>query len=94
MNNRILTGLLCLAMLVGCQAEPEQSDVTRVKEYFLQLRFQSAFQPALQSKSDQELFQLSCKANRVDCDRLLQMLKEQDPDFYRTLYDTASRKRQ
>lgn len=96
MNIRFfLISLLSLLSILptGCVARPEESDLVRVKEYFLQVRFQAAFKPELQSKSDMELFLLSCEQNRVKCDPLLEMLKEKDRPFYDTLKGVPSEKK-
>ena len=96
MNIRLLLisllGLLSI-LLIGCVARPEESDLVRVKEHFLQIRFQSAFKPELQAKTDMELFLLSCEQNRVRCDPLLEMLKEKDRPFYDTLKGVPAEKK-
>lgn len=83
---------ILLAMLLGitfvaasCEARPEEADLARVKEHFLAARFQSLFVKDLQGKSDLEIFQFSCAQNRVQCDQVLDLLKEKDPTFYDTL---------
>ncbi|MEQ8351351.1 MAG: hypothetical protein RH862_07695 [Leptospiraceae bacterium] len=82
----LLTGLLLLLFtLAGCNAEPNATDVQRVKDEFLHLRFQSQIQPKLKGLSDDRLFQMACKHNNVQCDRVLDELKKSDPEFYKTL---------
>ena len=96
MNIRLLLiSLLSLLsiLLIGCKARPEESDLVRVKEHFLQMRFQAAFRPELQSKSDMDLFLLSCEQNRVRCDPLLEMLKEKDRPFYDALKGVPAAKK-
>lgn len=80
-------------LLLGCAARPEESDLVRVKEHFLQMRFQAVFRPELQSKSDMELFLLSCEQNRLRCDPLLEMLKEKDRPFYDALKGVSAAKK-
>jgi hypothetical protein len=90
MKIRILTGLLFLfGFLVGCAAQPEEADLVRVKQYFVQLRFQAGLRPELQSKTDRELFLISCEQNRVQCSPLLEMLKKKDRPFYEKLQGTS-----
>lgn len=69
----------------GCSADPTENDVVRVKQQFLILRFRSGLDPKMQGKSDMELFQQSCINNRVNCDRVVEMLKQSDPEFHSKL---------
>ncbi|HBS03710.1 MAG TPA: hypothetical protein DEA96_02015 [Leptospiraceae bacterium] len=80
-----VVALAMLPWLVGCNAEPNATDVTRVKDEFLHLRFQSQIQPELKGLSDGRLFQMACKRNNVQCDLVIEKLKESDPEFYKVL---------
>ena len=79
-----LTAFLTAGML-HCNAEPNKTDVQRVKEEFLFLRFQSRIQPRFQGLSDGQLFRLACKNNNVQCDPVVDELKKNDPEFYGVL---------
>ncbi|MBU43464.1 MAG: hypothetical protein CMN76_09615 [Spirochaetaceae bacterium] len=74
-----------VALFTGCNAEPNATDVQRVKDEFLHLRFQARIQPSLKGQPDARLFQMACQNNNVQCDKVLQKLKESDPDFYKVL---------
>ena len=76
--------------LVSCSAQPQDSDLKRVKQQFLQLRFQAATLTEYKNKTDLELFELSCQNNRVKCEPVLELLKKEDPQFYDTLTNKAS----
>lgn len=78
--------LLSLSLLLlACNAEPNDTDVQRVKEDFMQLRFQSEIQPRFQGLSDEQLFRLACKNNNVQCDPVIEKIKQSDPEFYEVL---------
>ena len=83
----LLAGALLL--LGGCNADPNATDVQRVKETFLQLRFQSGIQPELKGKNDLELFNMACRHSHVKCNEVLKNLQSSDPDFFNTLEDSA-----
>lgn len=71
---------------IGCQfANPTMEDVDRVKKQFLVIRFNSTFDPELKNLNDRQLFELSCQYNRVRCDRVLNLLKKNDTEFYSRL---------
>lgn len=77
--------LVVWIFLLNCSADPVENDAIRVKEQFLVLRFRAATNPELKGKTDQELFEISCINNRVRCDAVLEILSENDPEFYSTL---------
>jgi hypothetical protein len=79
--NALMVTLLFI-FLAGCYAEPTESDLERVKQQFLVMRFHAPFNNEWNSLSDKELFEKSCKANRVKCGPALDILKKQDPNFY------------
>ena len=84
LSNRIFSvGLLFL--LVACYADPTDNDIERVKQQFLIMRFHATFTDEWSSLNDKELFEISCKNNRVKCDLALELLKKQDVNFYTTL---------
>lgn len=66
-------------------ADPTPDDLDRVKEEFLILRFHAPFSREYSQMKDLELFEKSCVSKRVRCERVLEMLKEKDPSFYRRL---------
>lgn len=80
-----ILGLISLVVLVSCSAQPEESDLKRVKQQFLQLRFQAATLAEYKNKTDLELFELSCQNNRVKCEPVIELLKKEDPKFYSIL---------
>lgn len=67
-------------------AAPEQEDLERVRNYFLKLRFNAVFFPELRDETDKRLLELSCQANRLDCRKVMDMLKDKDPKFYENLH--------
>ncbi len=77
--------LLCLSLSQCSHATPSPDDLVRVKKAFLQLRFNAVFLPNLRDREDKELFEMSCRSNRVNCTEVLQLLKKQDPQFYKKL---------
>jgi len=85
-----IIGLVLSAFFASCTASADASDLNRVKQQFLQMRFQSVLVPELKNKTDLELFQLSCAQNRMNCDQILQMLQSSDPEFYKTLTGTKT----
>ncbi len=86
---RFTAGLAVLSALlftgVSCRADPRPDDVDRIRKDFLELRFRAPLDPRLENKSDLELFRLVCASQNVQCEPVLEMLKEQDPEFYQTL---------
>ena len=66
-------------------AVPNQGDLERVRSLFLELRFNAVLMPTLREKNDSELFELSCRANRVNCMEVLELLKKEDPAFHKKL---------
>ncbi len=82
--NKIL--LIFFIIFLYCSAEPTQIDVDRVVKNFLELRFQS--QLSKQNISDYELFLLSCKNQRVNCNKVLKILEKEKPDFYKILIES------
>lgn len=90
-----IASLLILAvsfssLFSGCYANPNLDDMDRVKKQFLVLRFQAVNNPEYQRKSDRELFEESCKLNRVSCGRLLILLKQNDTEFYTKLLESSA----
>ncbi len=83
--------LALIPLLAGCNAEPNATDVNRVKDEFLHLRFQSQIQPELKGLSDARLLQMACKRNNVQCDLVIERLKESDPEFYKVLEPELNR---
>lgn len=81
---------LLILLLFSCLAEPTEIDIDRTIKTFLELRFRSNFDKSLSVYSDYELFQLSCKQNRVKCDKLFNLLKERKEEFYNTLIQTKN----
>jgi hypothetical protein len=80
-----LAFLLLTTTFVGCSADPNETDAERVKEQFLSYRFQATFNPETKDLTDKELFEQTCKANRVNCDKVIEILKKKDPAFVDTL---------
>lgn len=80
-----VAAVLATLSLGGCRAEPRADDVERIRKDFLELRFRAPLDPRLEDKSDLELFRLVCASQNVQCEPVLEMLKEQDPEFYQTL---------
>ena len=83
----VLVGLIVLSVSCG-GAEPTPDDLARVKKTYLTLRFQQSLNARLQAMDEEALMQLSCRENYVNCTRVLEMLKEEDPRFY-ARYQTA-----
>jgi len=77
--------ILILLILVSCYAEPGRADLERVRQQFLVLRFYAPFSNDLKGKNDKELFELSCKMNRVRCSKVLALLQREDVNFYTTV---------
>ncbi len=78
--------IILLILLGSCLAvDVSKEDVNRVKKHFLELRFQATMNPELANLKDIDLFQLSCKNQRVNCKRVLEILKKEDNEFYRKL---------
>ncbi|MCS7205007.1 MAG: hypothetical protein NZ853_04870 [Leptospiraceae bacterium] len=75
--------LLLFLIFASCSAEPTKVDVERVIKHFIQLRIQNEITGSKQS--DMELFYISCRNNRVNCDKVLEILKKENPEFYQTL---------
>lgn len=69
----------------GCFAEPEISDLDRVKRDFLTLRFIAPFDSRFRDLNDEELFELSCRENRLKCQSVITLLETEDPQFYSEL---------
>jgi len=85
---RGFTALVIVAAAVfgsGCYADPREEDLERVKEDFLTIRFLAPFREEWRGLDDESLFELSCQQNRVQCDDVRAMLKEEDPEFYAIL---------
>ena len=82
---KISAFMLVIILLAGCYAEPTDNDLERVKQQFLVMRFHAPFNEEWSGLSDKELFELSCKNNRVKCDLALDTLKNKDTDFYTKL---------
>lgn len=80
-----ILGLL-LTLIAQCgPSQATKEDLERVKRDFLQLRLNAALRPKLKNKSDDDLFHLSCRTNRVNCTQVKHLLKKEDPAFYRAL---------
>jgi hypothetical protein len=56
-----------------------------VKEQFMVLRFRAPLVAELRNQTDKQLFERSCKNNRVRCALVLEMIKADDPAFHQTL---------
>jgi hypothetical protein len=69
-------------ILISCYAEPGKADLDRVRQQFLVLRFYAPLSAELKNKSDKELFELSCKMNRVRCNKVFTLLQREDVNFY------------
>jgi len=82
---KISASITLLILLAGCYAEPTDNDLERVKQQFLVMRFHAPFNEEWNALSDKELYELSCKNNRVQCDLALDTLKKKDTDFYAKL---------
>ncbi|GIX43327.1 MAG: hypothetical protein KatS3mg129_3060 [Leptospiraceae bacterium] len=82
--------IFCIFLFLSCSAEPNKTDLERVVKNFLQLRFQSELDKNLKQYTDYELFQLSCKNNRVKCDKVLKMLEKDNPEFYKKLLESKN----
>ncbi len=74
--------------LIACSAEPNENDLNKTIKTFLELRFRSTYDKNLAQFKEYELFQLSCKQNRVKCNKVLGLLKEKKPEFYHTLMNS------
>ena len=83
--------LACFLILTcGEDPPPDKEDLQRVKNSFLRYRFHSVLIPALQGKTDMQLFQIGCLTNDVECSLILDMLKKEDPSFYKKLTESKS----
>jgi hypothetical protein len=80
--------IILLLFTILCSAEPTKVDLDRSIKYFLQLRFQSELDMNLKQYSDYELFQISCKNLRLKCDKVLQLLQKENPEFYHKLMES------
>ncbi len=79
----LVWALATAILLANCQgADPRPSDVERVKQHFLMLRFNAALSHELRNQSDRELLELSCRAKRVNCRKLLELAAKKDPNFH------------
>ena len=76
---------LLLCFLACSPKKPSTEDLERVRNSFLQLRFNAVLIPELKAKKDMEIFETSCRAKRVDCKQVLELLKEEDLSFYKRL---------
>lgn len=74
-----------VAALTCCSANPNADDAARVKKRFLELRFSAPFQARFRALNDPELFQISCEQMRVNCARVLELVRSSDPEFYTKL---------
>lgn len=88
---RLSSGVIALLFFASCSARPGTEDVKRVREQFLQLRFQAGLSAEYRGKTDRELFEMACKNARVQCPQVLEMLRSQDPEFYAKLQDGQAR---
>ncbi len=77
--------LFIFFVMIGCSAEPNKIDIDRVVKHFLELRFQSRIDSNLKKYSDYELFQLSCTNMRVKCNKVLNILEKEKPEFYKLI---------
>ena len=84
---RTLLYILVGSLALSCYAEPTQEDLERVKRRFLLLRFEAPLSAEYRGKSDAELFQVSCRQNRVRCDDVLELLREHDRKFHDRLME-------
>lgn len=82
---RRAAGLLLVMSFASCYARPTSSDVQRTKETFLRLRLENAIRGEARKVSDEQLFEMSCIQNRVQCSLVLKELEKTDPDFYSRL---------
>lgn len=72
-------------ILLNCSAKPNEVDIEKTIKTFLELRFRSSYDKNLSQLKEYELFQISCRQNRVKCDEVLHVLKKTKPEFYNTL---------
>ncbi|MBL8019700.1 MAG: hypothetical protein JNM27_08560 [Leptospirales bacterium] len=82
MKRRLIFIFLALTLLSSCYAKPNEVDATRVKQEFMNMRFQSPLNPEYASMTDRQLFELACRSKRVKCDKVLEIIKEKDPEFF------------
>ncbi|MCE9598035.1 MAG: hypothetical protein K8S54_08705 [Spirochaetia bacterium] len=85
MKLRLVLPLFALALLTACYAKPTDVDAARVKQEFMNMRFQSPLNPEYASMTDRQLFELACRSKRVKCDQVLEIVKEKDAEFYMKL---------
>ncbi|MBI3395635.1 MAG: hypothetical protein HY042_07365 [Spirochaetia bacterium] len=89
MPRAVLVLTACAVILLSASQcrfpDPTADDVERVKQEFLMLRFHAPTIREFSHMSDMELFQKSCQSKRVRCDKVLQIIKDKDPDFYQKL---------
>jgi len=71
--------------LSSCYADPNGDDLARVKSRFLLLRFQAPLTKEYKNMNDKELFEISCRQNRVKCAKVLSLLETENPEFLNKL---------
>jgi len=72
-------------ILSACYARPHQADAERVMDEFMNLRFHAPLNAELSGLTDRQLFDMACRSKRVKCDLVLDILKNNNPDFYTRL---------
>ena len=87
---RVISVFFSLIFLSCFVRNPNQEDLKRVKDTFLQFRFNSFFAQKIEGKTDLELFYLSCHSQRVSCKSILQDLEKEDPIFYKKLVSSQN----
>lgn len=85
----LLAVLGLLLLLGGCYADPSESDVEGVIRDFLVLRFRAPLNEKYRNMTDRDLLELSCRENRVKCDRIMRLIEKKDPRFYALLTGSA-----
>lgn len=85
-NNSIgfIISMICFFLFITCgAADPTIEDMKRVRKNYLDLRFQKPFNSTLAEMNDEKLMKLSCAQNHVNCDLVMELLKKNDPEFYK-----------
>ena len=77
---------ILILFFINCnQNEPGVKEIVKVKQGLVLLRFNAPFMPELMKLNDMELFIVACNSLRVSSKKMLELIKKEDPIFYKKL---------
>ncbi len=88
-KSKFITSVASIVLiLIFCtcgSTTPDEKVLERVKQSFLEMRFYAPYLDQIKGMDDKQLFENSCKHNRVNCTKILELLKSKDKKFYERL---------